>query len=445
MNKKKNLITILMVVLSLNFSVAQIIKKKVIDKGSSGAYSAIAVTEKTLPDFVVYRPENLKKAVEKHDRLPVLIWANGGCMDSSIHQERILSEIASHGYVVVAIGKLQMTVEEREHLPTPDDEMLKGLNWISKQAKTKGSDYYKSVNLDKIAAGGHSCGGAQTFRIADDSRIKTYMILNAGMGEMEMAGASSKSLQNLHAPTIFMIGGESDIAYKNAVLDYNRINHVPVVFANHLTAGHTATFSEQYGGSFGQMSVDWLDWQFKSKDHSNIFLKNDLTKYPGWTIESKGFNQYKKSISEVFSKPELEFICELKVTIDSPIHLGQTPKGERVIIPISGGSFEGPNMKGEVLKGGADYQYVNNDLGRTELEAIYNIKTDDGVLIHVRNTGLLHVSKDENLNLGTIYFRATPKFEAPIDSKYAWLNNALFICKPEGKDGYISIQVWKVS
>lgn len=149
-----------------------------------------------------------------------------------------------------------------------------------------------------------------------------------------------------------------------------------------------------------------------------------------------------------FIAPELEFTCELKVTIDPAMTLGATAHGKRVILPITGGTFEGPKMKGVVLSGGADYQYVNKELGRTELEAIYTIKTDDDVLIHVRNIGIIYNPKEDKINAAAnsheFYFRATPKFEAPIDSKYAWLNNALFICKPVPEKDYISIQVWKI-
>lgn len=264
-------------------------KTKKIDDGGSGPYSAIAISEKSLPNFVVYRPENLPNAVEEQGELPVLVWANGGCMNSSIHHERLLSEISSHGYIIVAIGELQMTVEERVHEHTPDDELLKALDWISKKANSKKSEYYGSVDLNKIAAGGQSCGGAQTFRVADDNRIKTYLIFNAGMGDMTMAGASAASLEALHGDIIYIIGGESDIAYDNAVLDYQKIKNVPVAFANHKTAGHGGTFAEEYGGSFASMALDWLDWQFKGKNNSNIFIKDKLDGYPDWTMKSKNF------------------------------------------------------------------------------------------------------------------------------------------------------------
>lgn len=152
--------------------------------------------------------------------------------------------------------------------------------------------------------------------------------------------------------------------------------------------------------------------------------------------------------AQEFEAPELEFTCELKVTIDPPMQLGITPRGKRVIIPIAGGTFEGPGLKGTVLKGGADYQYVSLDGERTELNAIYTIKTDDNVLIHVQNAGLIlsHGSSDDSHSdvLPEVYFRTAPQFEAPVDSDYAWLNNAIFICKPVPKKDYISIQVWKV-
>jgi hypothetical protein len=249
----------------------------------------LAVKENSFPDFVIYRPENIMKAVKKEGKLPVIVWANGGCMNSSIHHERLLSEVASHGYIIVAIGKLQMTVEERIHEQTPDKELLKALDWIAKQSRTKGTDYFNNVDLSNIAAGGQPCEGAQVLGVADDSRIKPYMIVNAGMGNMTMAGASAKSLGNLHGEIIYIIGGESDVAYENAILDFKRIDNVPVTFANHKTAGHGGTFDEKFGGSFAKMMLNWLDWQFKDKDNADVFLKCDLSKYIGWTVQSKNF------------------------------------------------------------------------------------------------------------------------------------------------------------
>ncbi|MBQ7414558.1 MAG: DUF3237 domain-containing protein [Prevotella sp.] len=143
--------------------------------------------------------------------------------------------------------------------------------------------------------------------------------------------------------------------------------------------------------------------------------------------------------------PQLEFALQLRVHISEPYTIGETAHGRRIVIPITGGSFEGPSLKGTILSGGADYQLANADGTRTELEAIYSIRTDDGVNIHVRNRGLVCDGKNAD---GTpyYYFKAAPQFEAPKDSRYAWLNDALFVCAPEWTTEFkgIVLNVWKV-
>jgi len=143
--------------------------------------------------------------------------------------------------------------------------------------------------------------------------------------------------------------------------------------------------------------------------------------------------------------PQLEFALQLRVTIDGAYTVGETERGKRMVIPITGGTFEGPLMKGTILPGGADYQMANADGTRTELEAIYSIKTDDGIYIHVRNRGLVCDGKDAQGN-PYYYFKAAPQFEAPKNSRYAWLNNALFVCQPEWVKDFkgIVLNVWKV-
>ena len=150
-------------------------------------------------------------------------------------------------------------------------------------------------------------------------------------------------------------------------------------------------------------------------------------------------------VTEPQNTPQLEFALQLKVTLGEAYSCGETQHGQRTIIPITGGTFEGPAIKGTIINGGADYQLNNKATGRTELEAIYCIKTDDGVNIHVRNRGIIANGKDEQGN-PTFYFKAAPQFEAPVDSKSAWLNNAIFVCQPDFSGGFkgIVLNVWKV-
>ena len=142
--------------------------------------------------------------------------------------------------------------------------------------------------------------------------------------------------------------------------------------------------------------------------------------------------------------PQAEFVMQLKVTLGETYSCGETQHGRRTVIPITGGTFEGPNIKGTILNGGADYQLANA-AGRTEVEAIYSIRTDDGVNIHIRNRGIIANSRDAQGN-PSFYFRCAPQFEAPSDSKYAWLNNSLFLCAPSFSQGFqgIVLNVWRV-
>ena len=150
-------------------------------------------------------------------------------------------------------------------------------------------------------------------------------------------------------------------------------------------------------------------------------------------------------VTEPKDTPQLEFALQLKVTLGDSYDVGETQHGQRIVIPITGGTFEGLAIKGTIINGGADYQLANKALGRTELEAIYSIKTDDGVYIHVRNRGIIWSGKDVQGN-PSFYFKAAPQFEAPADSKYAWLNNSLFVCAPDFTQQFkgIVLNVWRV-
>lgn len=264
---------------------------KVPDFGGSGPYKAVAVRERSLPDFVVYHPVDMADAIgSEHDKLPVLVFANGGCMDTSIGYENMLTDIASHGYVVVAIGALQMFPQHDKEQHTPSAMVAKAMDWICRQAATPGSPYFRKVNTERMAAAGHSCGGAQVLANAADKRLHTYLILNAGMGQMTMADASAASLKNLHGPILYLVGGTTDVAWKNAQMDYEAIGSVPVVLADNTKSGHGGTYNQPHGGANARMVRAWLDWQFKGKaENKDIFVGGKLTDYEGWTIKHKNF------------------------------------------------------------------------------------------------------------------------------------------------------------
>lgn len=149
--------------------------------------------------------------------------------------------------------------------------------------------------------------------------------------------------------------------------------------------------------------------------------------------------------AQIPETPQLEYIMRLDVSLGEAYSSGRTSYGVRNVIPITGGTFEGPDIKGTIIPGGADWQLTDTATGRTTVEAIYSIRTDDGVYIHIRNNGIIANMYDDKGN-STSYFTCAPEFEAPDDSRYAWLNNAIFVCKPgpSGPQGTITLFVWKV-
>lgn len=141
-----------------------------------------------------------------------------------------------------------------------------------------------------------------------------------------------------------------------------------------------------------------------------------------------------------------EHVFDANVTIGGLLNFGKSKYGERRIIPITGGTFKGPDIEGIVVPGGADWQLTRPD-GDVELYARYTLKTNDDALIQVQNRVLMHMSKDGKT---PPYTRSVIEFEAPSDSPHAWLNHAIFlgtltVPQPMPQDKpYVIISVYKV-
>jgi uncharacterized protein DUF3237 len=125
-----------------------------------------------------------------------------------------------------------------------------------------------------------------------------------------------------------------------------------------------------------------------------------------------------------FETPKLEHVMTVRATIDAPLAMGETPQGERRVIPISGGTFDGRNLRGVIMPGGEDWQVVRKD-GVTQLDARYWLRAEDGTIIRVHNQVLVNPPA-QGVADATRYVRSSVVFEAPI-GKHDWLNKAIFV------------------
>lgn len=303
----------------------------------SGPYPAVMEGDLGVPGHTVYRPENLS-AFDQKNPLPVVAWGNGGCANSNQFYIPFLTEIASQGFLVVAIGPYSApgTASARGGAGggmgggTKSAQLLEALDWATAENQRKDSKYYGKVDPSKFAVFGHSCGGLQALEVAPDPRVSSILVMDSGLfgpggapkmgtpkvgpppqegaqqpgtppagapqgkmppGGMMMAmpAVGKDVLQKLHSPVIYIVGGEKDIAYPQAIDDFAKIDKVPVALAN-LDVGHGGTYSQPNGGEFGRVSVAWLKWTLKKDEAAAKMFSGPscgLCKDSSWKFEKK--------------------------------------------------------------------------------------------------------------------------------------------------------------
>lgn len=140
-------------------------------------------------------------------------------------------------------------------------------------------------------------------------------------------------------------------------------------------------------------------------------------------------------------------LFSLKAEVTQVQVIGATPNGFRRIGVVTGGTFDGPRLRGKVLPGGADWQVLHAD-GSALLDVRIALETDDGAVIGMTYRGVRHgppellakVNAFEHVDPSLIYFRIAASFEAS-HPKYAWLNYVVAVGTgdrpPEGPIYYV--------
>ncbi len=269
---------------------------KTIEDGGTGPYKAEMITETSLPTHTIFRPGDLG-AFGEDEKLPVIAWGNGACANSPWEHVNFLNEISSYGFLVIAIGPMPEEGQQGGSR-SESSQLIDAIDWAFAQNEDEESPYYQKIDTSEVAVSGMSCGGLQTLEVADDPRITTVGVYNSGIlptpdgGMPGMPAVEKSQLDKLHAPTIYMLGGESDIAYDNGMDDFERIDHVPVFVAN-LDVGHGGTYREPHGGKYATVATAWYQWQLKGdQEAAKMFTGENpgISKIEGWKYDKKNMD-----------------------------------------------------------------------------------------------------------------------------------------------------------
>ena len=148
-------------------------------------------------------------------------------------------------------------------------------------------------------------------------------------------------------------------------------------------------------------------------------------------------------------QPRFEFLMRLTVDVGEVVSMGVTPLGERRVVAILGGTFEGPEMRGEVLPG-ADWQLARED-GVLDIDARYALKEEAGGIVSVVSQGYRHgpsevlaaLAGGKVVDPAKYFFRTIMRFEtgAPY---LEWLNKTLAVTVAERQARRVLLDAYRL-
>jgi hypothetical protein len=147
--------------------------------------------------------------------------------------------------------------------------------------------------------------------------------------------------------------------------------------------------------------------------------------------------------------PQLEYLFALSAEVGETVSLGPGPLGERRVVDILGGSFEGPQMRGAVLRG-QDWQIARSD-GVLDIDARYALREERGGTVRVVSQGYRHgppevmarLGRGEAVDPGAYFFRTVIRFETGTP-ELAWLNKTIAIATAVRKARRVELRAWRL-
>jgi hypothetical protein len=139
-------------------------------------------------------------------------------------------------------------------------------------------------------------------------------------------------------------------------------------------------------------------------------------------------------VTTLLPEPRLTLIFRLEAELGEPVDVGDVHGGRRRIVPLTGGTFEGPELNGTLVPSvSADWQIVLPD-GTALGDIRYTLKTDGGALLYVQSRGVRHGSTEvlerlgrgEDVDAGEYTFRTATQIESA-SRELDWLNKGVFV------------------
>jgi Protein of unknown function (DUF3237) len=156
-------------------------------------------------------------------------------------------------------------------------------------------------------------------------------------------------------------------------------------------------------------------------------------------------------MSSRLPEPLLSKVFRLEADLGEVVDLGNLPQGRRRIVPLTGGTFTGPQLNGTLVPGAsADWQIVQPD-GTTLGDIRFTLQTDRNELLYVRSQGVRHgsaevlarLSRGEEVDASEYVFRTVTQIETAADA-VGWLNKGVFISVAGRRPGGVIYEVYLV-
>jgi predicted dienelactone hydrolase len=238
-----------------------------------------------LPGYNVYRPAD---PAATDGLLPIVVWANGGCVRHDETWKPLLEQFAAAGLFVVAITAppdREVTMEDR----TNAEDQAKAIDWAMEQNGKSGGAFTGLLDPDRVVAAGNSCGGITSLVLAGiDPRVRAVFVLSgSSVGPTATREQAAEVMDKVKVPVGFAVGGEEDLASPQARQDFDLLAAgIPAFVASRATGDHiTVSTDTAILGEVAEIGVNWIAFAVSGDEEARDNLVNRPPDQ--WTVQAK--------------------------------------------------------------------------------------------------------------------------------------------------------------